>query len=607
MPVAAPSRPSLPQTSAPGDASARRSVGGGLSIRARLIALVALTTLALLVVGTVGIVEVRAALDRVRAAAAAGTQVARENDAARSAQVHFKKQVQEWKNVLLRGNDPELLRRHLRAFGEEEEAVRADLARLRALAGERSGVAVDVEAILVTHGQLGERYRAALGQGGAAPDQRRVDAAVRGIDRAPTDALDALVVRINREGEARMVALQKEADRLLGRTLAELAVLLLVGSGLVLWLATSIVRGIVVPLREVVASAERVATGDLRTGLAVEGADETARLAGAFDHMVGALRDLIGPITATSTRLAAASSELSALAGETGSAARELKSVIGQIADGAHHQAADAQRTAGVVAGLAEGIRGVAAEADGIEREAAATLEAARRGGSTVQAAVAGMVEVREAALAGAGQVEALAGYSRVVDDFLHVAREIAEQTNLLALNAAIEAARAGEHGRGFGVVADEVRKLAAQSGDAAMRTAGQVALMRAAIDDVVTGMRARTEAVQQRTEMAREAGASLESILGAVDRVHGQIRGIAGSARGMAAEIPAVAAMVDGMAATAAQNAASAEQMAAMSDQVLGTVVQIAEISGDARHPRERTVAGAARDLEALVGHFAT
>jgi methyl-accepting chemotaxis protein len=572
---------------------------GGLSIRARLIALVALTTLALLVVGTAGILQVRAALDRVRAAAAAGTQVTHANDAARSAQVHFKKQVQEWKNVLLRGYDPELLRRHLDAFGREEAAVRAELGRLRAQAGERGGIGAEVDAILATHRELGERYRAALGDGGGAPDQRRVDAAVRGIDRAPTDALDALVVRITRDGEVRMVALQAEADRLLGRTLAELAVLLLVGSGLVLWLAASIVRGIVVPLRAVVASAERVATGDLRSGLPVEGADETARLAGAFDHMVGALRDLIGPITATSTRLAAASGELSALAGETGGAARELKSAIGQIADGARHQAADAQRAAGVVTRLADGVREVAAEADGIEREAAATLDAARRGGSTVQAAVTGMVEVREAALAGAGQVEALAGYSRVVDDFLRASREIAEQTNLLALNAAIEAARAGEHGRGFGVVADEVRKLAAQSAEEAGRTAEQVALMRAAIDDVVTGMRARTEAVQQRTEMAREAGASLESILGAVDRVHGQIRGIAGNARGMAAEIPAVAAMVDGMAATAAQNAASAEQMAAMSDQVLGTVVRIAEISGDGRH----TV----RDLEALVGHFTT
>jgi methyl-accepting chemotaxis protein len=577
-----------------------------LSIRGRLVALVALTTLALLVVGTVGLLQLRAALDRVALTSTAGMQVVREDGIARSAQVHFKKQVQEWKNILLRGHDPANFQRYLRAFNEEEAVVRGELGRLRALAADRAWVGTEVGALLATHAELGVKYREALrGFDPADPvGHRRVDAAVRGIDRAPTDALDSLVARIDREGAERMSTLERESNQLLGRTLAAMAVLLLVGSGLILWVAASIVRGIVGPLHAVVASAERVATGDLRATVRVEGADETARLAGAFDHMVGELRAVIGPITRTSTRLASASAELSALAGETGESARELKTVIGQISDGAHHQAGDAQKTVAVVAGLASGIRGVAAEADAIEREAAATLQAARRGGETVQAAVAGMVEVREAALAGTGQVEALAAYSRDVDDFLRVSREIAEQTNLLALNAAIEAARAGEHGRGFAVVADEVRKLASESGAAAGRTAEQVVRMRAAIDDVVTGMRQRTEAVQQRTDMAREAGASLEAILGAVERAHGQIRGIAGNARRMAAEIPAVAEMVDGMAGTAQQNAASAEEMAAMSDQVLGAVVQIAAISGGTSAP-ERTVAGAARELEGLMGRF--
>lgn len=58
-------------------------------------------------------------------------------EAARTAQVHFKKQVQEWKNILLRGRNSEDFDKYMRAFRTEEEDFQKQMKELETLGGKK--------------------------------------------------------------------------------------------------------------------------------------------------------------------------------------------------------------------------------------------------------------------------------------------------------------------------------------------------------------------------------------------------------------------------------------------------------------------------------------
>lgn len=134
-------------------------------------------------------------------------------DRARSAQVHFKKQVQEWKDVLLRGSEPELFEKHYNAFLSEESQVRQELAKLKELLAAIEISYELVDEFLARHEELGKKYREALSR----YDRERptsafdVDRSIRGIDREATDRMDALVKDIESRWDARVQETQKES------------------------------------------------------------------------------------------------------------------------------------------------------------------------------------------------------------------------------------------------------------------------------------------------------------------------------------------------------------------------------------------------------------
>jgi len=121
-------------------------------------------------------------------------------DLARSAQVTFKKQVQEWKDLLLRGLDPAAYDKYLQGFETQEKLTQQSLTDLKALLEREHMDTKLVEESLRTHQELGVRYREALKSFSRdKPDSYRiVDSQVKGMDRPATDAIDQIVTQMQK-------------------------------------------------------------------------------------------------------------------------------------------------------------------------------------------------------------------------------------------------------------------------------------------------------------------------------------------------------------------------------------------------------------------------
>jgi len=78
------------------------------------------------------------------------------------ASIHFKTQVQEWKNILIRGNDPAQLDKYTKGFIKEEGEVNALLHKAMELQKLEAEPIDAYQALVKEHATLGENYRKAL-------------------------------------------------------------------------------------------------------------------------------------------------------------------------------------------------------------------------------------------------------------------------------------------------------------------------------------------------------------------------------------------------------------------------------------------------------------
>ena len=367
-----------------------------------------------------------------------------------------------------------------------------------------------------------------------------------------SDAIDVVIAYQTRIAQQQFEYSVKQASvlRIVALATVSLGVLLAILMGTII--GRSINRG--------VASLEKgaalLAGGDLTAKVPTTGKDELSRVGASFNQMAHHFSELISQVNAAS--------------GLVNQHANGLSQSSTQVAQSSRQQSQRATEAAGSVEQFNNAFKEIAATSENIVSAVRNARDLSKHGDTVVANVVKGIEKVAKTVNESAEVIADLGQRSNQIGKILSVIKDIADQTNLLALNAAIEAARAGEQGRGFAVVADEVRKLAERTTTATSEISSMVGAIQADTGRAVTTMRQSSDDVQAGVSLANQAGRALQDIASSVEQVADMIGQIAAATQEQSSASEALTQSVEEIAHVADENSRAIEHAATASQELV-------------------------------------
>ena len=476
----------------------------------------------------------------------------------------FKTQVQEWKNVLIRGSRPDQLERFWNSFQKQEALVQTmghDLLNIMVQGPEKDLV----QQFLQAHEAMGHSYRQGYQSFVASNfDHTAGDQAVAGIDRAPTQLLNQAAEALAEQAmnQSGVIPEQVEQASILSAILLLFAITLF---GVVALLVVNM--AIVRPSRSLISAIDDLSHGRLDTSITIHRADELGVLADAAKQLQTFLQQVAREMRQASTDLSQSTTQLTSISG----------SII--------EHAAQTNDSASLVATAMEEMAAAASEVSSHAQDAASLAhkadEAAVHGLKSMQKAQVSLERLAGQITSSMAIVNQLETDTNNIGEVVGVIRSISEQTNLLALNAAIEAARAGDQGRGFAVVADEVRTLALRTQTSTEQIQQIIEAVQRGASETVNVMQASHSISTESVEIFEESSGQLQNvseIIGEINRFNAQVATAAEEQTSVAGDIARNIAQVSDQ---TKETAHSAQQLSGISDLLQSMGQRNQELSG--------------------------
>jgi methyl-accepting chemotaxis protein len=493
---------------------------------------------------------------------------------ARAAHVDFQRQVQEWKNVLIRGNDAELYAKHRKAFEDRAQKVQTGLAETEKDMATIGMSTAPVAQLRKDHQEMLSKYLTALKSFDPADAEtgKKVDVLVRGVDRATSDNFDKLIESLvahtvaslaEREAESKKIA----QTSLLGTLIGLLVALLLFAMAFV------IIRRVNRDIQNLNGVVEKLNSGEFAARCAVtpNKKDELNRLGGALNQLLDerisslqaasdendqmntsvigimtavaqlAQRDLNVKVPVSEDITGAVSDAINMMTTSTARALREVTTISTQVSDSsgrvklradAVYKLADeasnqANAASAELSSTANSLQQIGEQAQGAGRDAERALSKTAEALAVVRETVSGITTSRDQIRETEKRVKRLAERSQEISSAVSIIGKISERTSVLALNASMQAVAAGEAGRGFAAVADEVKRLAENAREATQQIAGLVSAIQSDTTETLQAMNSTIAQVVDITRLADSAGTQMNETREATEALATSVRQI--------------------------------------------------------------------------------
>jgi methyl-accepting chemotaxis protein len=252
----------------------------------------------------------------------------------------FATQVQEWKNLLLRGHEPEQYKRYLAAFEKNEQAVQEQVSNLlsQLAKAQLEDLRPGLLAVQEEHRAVGKRYREGLALFDSSDplSYRTVDKGLAGVDRRLQQQILEFTTRLNEAITAATQAAAKQREERDAEIGQFMIALILVSVGLLAFVLISAYRGLIRQLggepADVAALVKQVADGDLSARISLRAGDADSLLA-AVKSMQDKLTTLVRDVqTVVDAAAAGDFSHRVPLADKTGFG-HQIGTALNQFAD----------------------------------------------------------------------------------------------------------------------------------------------------------------------------------------------------------------------------------------------------------------------------------